>query len=275
MARLVLRNLHELPEAELGVAGGRGAARLVPARELRQEDAQERGLQLVEPRVVTDEVELLLVLRAVEREELDALRELVVVRRHEPAVTEAEEILRGIEAEGRDRALLRDAGRAERLRRILEHGDAELDQRPDVHEPPEQMHRDDRPRPVGHLRGRVLDVEVERDGVDVGEDRRRAPAHDRLGRRVEGEGGADHLVVRPDAERLEGEHERIGAVRDTDRPLHAEIGGSLLLERPVVRAADEALAVEHLAERGLEPGNQRLVFSSDVNERNRLHAGSL
>ena len=94
VARLVLRDLHELAEAELGVAGGRGAARLVPARELRQEDAQERGLQLVEPRVVTDEVEVLLVLRAVEREELDALRELVVVRRDEPAVAEAEEVLR-------------------------------------------------------------------------------------------------------------------------------------------------------------------------------------
>ena len=79
MARLVLRDLHELAEAELGVAGGRGAARLVPARELRQEDAQERGLQLVEPRVVADEVEGLLVLRAVEREELDAVGELLVV----------------------------------------------------------------------------------------------------------------------------------------------------------------------------------------------------
>ena len=135
------------------------------------------------------------------------------------------------------------------------------------------MHRDDRPRPVGHLRGRVLDVEVERDGVDVGEDRRRAAPHDRLGRRVEGEGRADHLVAGPDAERLEREHERVGAVRDADRALHAEVGGGLLLERPVVRAADEALAVENLAERGLEPGNQRLVFGSDVNERNRLHAG--
>ena len=137
------------------------------------------------------------------------------------------------------------------------------------------MHRDDRPRPVGHLRGRVLDVEVERGGIDVGEDRRRAAPRDRLGRRVEGERRADHLVARPDAERVEGEHERVGAVGDADRPLDAEVGGGLLLEGPVVRAADEALAVENLAERGLEPGNQRLVFGSDVNERNRLHAGSL
>ena len=127
VARLVLRQLHELAEPELGVARRRGAARLVPAGELRQEDAQERGLQLVEAGVVADEVEGRLVARAVEGEELDAVGELLVVRRHEPSVAEAEEVLRGIEAEGRDRAVLRDARRAEGLRRVLEHGDAELD----------------------------------------------------------------------------------------------------------------------------------------------------
>ena len=275
MARLVLRDLHELAETELRVASSGGATPFVPTRELRQEDAQERGLQLVEPRVVADEVEVLLVLRAVEGEELHALRELVVVGRHEPAVAEAEEVLRGIEAERRDRAVPGDLGRAEGLRRVLEHRDAELDQRPDIHHPPEQVHRDDRPRPVGQLRGCVLEIEIERDRVDLGEDRRRAAPHDRLGGRVEGEGGTDHLVARPDAERLEGEHERVGAVGDADRPLHAEVRGGLLLERPVVLAADEGLAVEHLAERGLEPGDQRLVFGSNVNERNRLHAASL
>src|SRR5439155_1601741 len=167
MAWVVLRQLHEVAEPELCVTGCGGAARLVPARDLRQEDAQERGLQLVEPGVVTDEVERRLVARAVEREELNALRELLVTRRHEPPVAEAEEVLGGIEAEGRDRPMLRDPGRAEGL------------------------------------------------------------------------------------------------------------GGVLLLERPVVRAADEALALEHLAESGLEPRDQRLVFGSYVNEGNRLHAGSL
>ena len=112
-------------------------------------------------------------------------------------------------------------------------------------------------------------------GIDVGEHRRRAAPHDRLRSRVERERRADHLVAGPDAERVEGEHERVGAVRDPDRALHAEVGGGFLLERPVVRAADEALAVEHLAEGGLEPRNQRLVFGSDVNEWNRLHAAPL
>ncbi len=123
--------------------------------------------------------------------------------------------------------------------------------------------------------GGLLDVEVERDGIDVREDgRRTAPRHGLRGR-VEGEGRADHLVAGPDAERVEGEHERVGAVGHADRALDAEIGGGLLLERPVVRAADEALSVEHLTESGLEPRYQGLVFGSDVNEWNRLHAESL
>src|SRR4051795_2583797 len=150
VARLIQRNLHELAEAQLGVPGRRSAPRLVPACELRQEDAQERGLQLVEARVVSDELEVGLVLGAVEGEELDALRKLVVVRRHEPTVAEAEEVLRRVEAEGRDRAVLRDFRGAESLRGVLEDGNAELDQGPHVHHPSEQVHGDDRPRPFGH-----------------------------------------------------------------------------------------------------------------------------
>ena len=54
-------------------------------------------------------------------------------------------------------------------------------------------------------------------GVDVAEDRRGAPTRRYgLGRRVERERGADHLVARPDPERVEDEDERVGAVRDAD-----------------------------------------------------------
>ena len=132
--------------------------------------------------------------------------------------------------------MLRDAGRAERLRRVLEHGDAELDERPHVHRA--------RPKRCTGMIACVRSVtfaaasstsRLSVDGVDVGEDRSRAAPHDRLGRRVEREGRADHLVAGADAERVEREDERIGAVRDADRPLHAEVGGGLLLERPVVR----------------------------------------
>ncbi len=275
VTRVILRKLHELAEPELRVTGRRRAARLVPARELRQEDAQERGLQLVEAGVVADEVEGRLVARAVEGEELNAVGELLVARRHQPAVAEAEEVLRGVEAERRDRAVLCDARRTEGLGRVLEHWDAELDQQADVERAAEQMDRDDGARPLGHLRGSVVEVEIERGRVDLREDGRRTAARDRFRGRIERERGADHLVAGTDTERLQGEHQRIGAVCDPDRPLHAEVRGCLLLEGPVVRAPDEALAVEHLAERGLEPRNQRLVFGSDVNEWNRLHAAPL
>ena len=66
VAGLVGGQLAELAEAELLVARGRLAARGVPAVDLAEEEAQHGGLQLVEPRVVADRLEVLLVARAVE-----------------------------------------------------------------------------------------------------------------------------------------------------------------------------------------------------------------
>ena len=80
MPVLVLRDLDELTEAELCVARRRLAPARRPLRELPDQHAQERGLELVEARVVADELEVGLVARAVEREHADALGEVVVVR---------------------------------------------------------------------------------------------------------------------------------------------------------------------------------------------------
>ena len=90
---------------------------------------------------------------------------------------------------------------------------------------------------------RALDVgrvEVQRRRVDVGEDGRRADARDRLGGRVERERGADHLVAGADPDRVEHEHDRVGAVRDADRLLDAEVLGRLALEALDLGAEDEA-----------------------------------
>ena len=124
------------------------------------------------------------------------------------------------------------------------------------------------------LCGNVIVRDVQRDRIDVGEHRRRTAPGDRLCGRVEREGRADHLVARPDLERVECEHERVGAVGDADGLPDAEVGGGLLLERVVVRTANELPAVEHLAEPRLQLGNQRLVLGMDVNERDR-HGASL
>ena len=112
VAGLVLRQLAGLAEPELRVAGGGLAPRGVPAVELGRKSAKRRRLELVEARVVADELELLLVARAVEAEQPDAVGERGVVGRDEAAVAEAEEVLRREEAE---RA--RDAERADRDRR--------------------------------------------------------------------------------------------------------------------------------------------------------------
>ena len=121
-------------------------------------------------------------------------------------------------------------------------------------------------------RDRALDlgrVEVERDRVDVGEDRRRAAAGDRLGGREERERRADHLVARADLERVEREHERVGAVRDADRLLDAEVLGRLALEALDLGPEDEAAALEGAGERLLQLRDERRVLRLDVNERNR------
>ena len=166
-----------------------------------------------------------------------------VVRRDEAAVADAEEVLGRIEAERRRDARARDVRRAERLRRVLDHRHAEL----------VQLARAGAGRPkrctarIAFVRGviRAATSSGSRfivDGVDVGEDRRRAATRDRLRRRVERERGADHLVARADPERVEHEHDRVGAVGDADRIVDAEIVGRLPLERGDVGPENELAA---------------------------------
>ena len=98
---LVGRQLRDVAEPELRVAGRGLTPGRVPAVELRQEDAQHRGLQRVEARVVADQLEVLLRPRAVEAQHADAVGELGVVDGDEPAVAEREQVLGREEAEGR------------------------------------------------------------------------------------------------------------------------------------------------------------------------------
>jgi hypothetical protein len=62
---------------------------------VRQLDAQDRGLQLVEAAVVADLLEADLVARAVEAQGAHALGDLVVARDDRTAVAEGAEVLRG------------------------------------------------------------------------------------------------------------------------------------------------------------------------------------
>ena len=70
-----------------------------------------------------------------------------------------------------------------------------------------------------------------------------------------------------DLERVEREHDRVGAVGDADRVLDAEVRGGLLLEGADVRAEDEPAGVENLGDSLLQLVQQRRVLRLDVNER--------
>ena len=85
--------------------------------------------------------------------------------------------------------------------------------------------------------------------------------------------GQIDLVALADPERVEPEHERVGAVGDADRVLDAEVLGSLALEALDLGAEDEAAAVEGAGERLFQLRDEGRVLRLDVNERNRLHDG--
>ena len=136
------------------------------------------------------------------------------------------------------------------------------------------MHGHDRLRARRDARSDVLGIEVQGLRVDVGEHGRRADAGDRLGGRVERERGADHLVSATDLQRLEGEDERVRAVRHADGMRNTEEGGGLVLEGLHLRAEDEPPRLEDGGEPLLELVDERRVLRLRVHEWDRLrHAG--
>ena len=208
-----------------------------------------------------------------EAEHPDPVGELGVVDRDEAAVAEREQVLGREEAEGRGDAR-GDAGRPERLRRVLDDRQAERLQLVDGGGTAEEVHRHDRLRARGDPARDVGGVEVERDRIDVGEDRRGADPRDRLRGGVEREGGADHLVAGADPERVQDEDERVGPVRDADRLLDAERLGGLALEPLDLGAEDEASALERALERVGQLGDERRILRLDVNVWNRHYRSS-
>src|SRR5918997_992969 len=82
-------------------AGGAPAVR--PAVEVRELHAQDAGLQLVQARVVADQLERLLVARAVEAQRAQRLVQLGGVGGDGAAVAERADVLRRVEGERRDR----------------------------------------------------------------------------------------------------------------------------------------------------------------------------
>jgi len=133
------------------------------------------------------------------------------------------------------------------------------------------VHGEDGARARRDPLGDVSRIEVARRGIDVRENRSGTAARDRLGRREKGERRADDLVARTDTECIEHKDDRVRAVRDADRLACAEIVGRLALERGHVRPQDELAALEHAVDRLADAGEQRVVLSFYVNQRDRTH----
>src|SRR5438445_6836481 len=117
-------------------------------------------------------------------------------------------------------------------------------------------------------------VERVRRRIDVDEDRRGARHHDRRRGGDEREGRRDDLVAGADAERGQGQTQRVRARGDAQRPGDAADGGQLLLERPALGAQHELARVEHARGGGEQLGPEGRVLAGQIDERNHLNLGS-
>ncbi len=192
--------------------------------------------------------------RAMLPEAPDAIGETATVGHHRAAIAQRPQWLRRKEAEAADVAdgahRAPAAARADGLRRVFDDRHAERQQGVDLRGAAEEVHRQDG---AGARRDRGGDrggIQVQRDGIDVGEHRPRADAHDGLGGRDEGEGRGHHLVTRPDVDRREGRDQRVGARRHAHDLLRRDVEprGEGGLERDHLVAEDEAPTLEHTSE---------------------------
>ena len=113
-------------------------------------------------------------------------------------------------------------------------------------------------------------IEIECFRLDIGHHRRRAAERHHLGRRAEGEGGADHGVARSDPPRHEHEAQRIGPARAADRVARAAECRQLGLERAHLRSLDELAMREHARDGVVDGAAETAALGGDVDERDRL-----
>jgi hypothetical protein len=115
-----------------------------------------------------------------------------------------------------------------------------------------QVNGDDRARSVADRPGDALRVEGEAVESDVGEDGARARALDACDGRDAGVRRRDHLVARLDADREQGDRQRIRARGDADRVASAAEGGELVLEGAELLREDEPAAAEDATDRAVD-----------------------
>ena len=238
-------------------------------------------MERVEAEVAADLGVEVLRRRAVRAQQAHARGERGVVRRDEPGVAERAEVLRREEAERGERAQPADGtergARADRLRGVLDEAQpvrgGERLQRRHRARLTEEVHREDQLRLRGDRPLDLRDVEVERRRVDVDEDGHGAEARDAACRREEAERRGDDLVAGPEIERHQRDEERVGAARDADRVLDAEVRGDGALEGLDLRAEDEVPVRRDALEGGAKLRHQRLILRGEVEERDGRGVG--
>ncbi len=191
---------------------------------------------------------------AMDAQALHLAGEFVVIGEHGTAVAVAAERLgreKTRRARRRQRAEPAAAiGGAESLRGIIEHEHAVLGgdgaNGVVVGGQPEQIHRDDCARAcsprrlaVATARSRLVRIEIEVIGADVGKHRLGAKQHDHFRRGMESKSGADHGVAGADLPCHQHQQQRIGAARTGDRMARAAERGKLGFELAHFRTLDE------------------------------------
>ena len=143
---------------------------------------------------------------------------------------------------------------AVRLAGILDHEQVVLpgdrQDRVQVGRQPLDVHGDDRLGALGDRRLQLGRVHVVGARVDVHEHRDGVLVQRAGGRGQEGEGGGDHLVARPDADRGQRHVQGRRAAAGGQAVLRADVVGPLLLQRRHLRrgAAGHDAAVQHLVD---------------------------
>ena len=125
---------------------------------------------------------------------------------------------------------------------------------------PIEVHREHRPRyqPTGnaweaaHRLGQFVQINVSRRCIHVDQDGRCTREFDGRNARHGGMRDGENRIARTDAERAQGQIDRIGAVRDSDHVLDSQPGGERLLEPGNLAAQDIPSAFQDARDAGVD-----------------------
>src|SRR6266849_7305867 len=262
---------------------------LVPFRDVWQLHAQHRGLNSVHASVPAKFVVIVAPRTAVVAELSHALGHLRTGRGDNSRVPVGAQVFGGIETEGggyteRARSTPAPLG-ANRLRGVFDDGNREFlgvflnDAVECVHVGAlaVKMYGKNRTKIFGSLR---LDlpynergIQIQRAGIDVDEDWRRARPHNCARRGKEAEGGGDDRVPGLYASGNERQPERLRSGRATDGAGRSCQRGNLTLKRLDLGTENEALRIAHTRDGGQHFFADAIVLASQVKQRNGLGRG--